>query len=296
MTTEPAAAPSAHGGLPRARGGPAQPADAIARVTGGRLAFGDRVVWTGLDLDVRPGEFLAILGANGSGKSSLLKVLLGQQDLSAGTVTVAGRPVGRGSRVIGLIPQRIAVDPIVPIVAADLVRLGVDGHRWGTGILRAKAGRRRALDMLAAVGAGHLAASPVAQLSGGEMQRVRVAEALAAGPRLLLADEPLAALDVAQSAHIVAVIDDYRRRSGAAVLFVTHDINTVLHLADRVLYFAGGGYRLGSPQQVLTSAALTGLYGAPVDVVHSGGRVVVAAASDPGAGLDLPHTGDEGRP
>ena len=137
-------------------------------------------------------------------------------------------------------PQRIAVDPVTPIRAIDLVRLGVDGQRWGPGLLASRGARRTALELLTRVDARHLADAPVAQLSGGELQRVRIAEALAGRPRLLLCDEPLAALDLAQARGVVALLDQQRREHGTAILFVTHDVNAVLDVADRVLYLADG--------------------------------------------------------
>lgn len=262
------------------------PAASFDRAT---LRLGDRTLWRELDFTIEPGELVAVLGANGAGKSSLLRVLLGQQQLTAGRVSMGGVPVRRGSREVGFIPQRIAVDPLIPLRARDLVRLGVDGHRYGMGFWRAKKTRARVDALLDGVGVGHLADAPVSQLSGGELQRVRIAEALAGRPGLLLCDEPLAALDVAQQRKVVGAIDRYRRSRTAAVLFITHDINSVLDIADRVLYLASGGYRLGTPDEVLTSQALTDLYGSPVDVFRTQGRVVVVSAADPGAGQHVEH-------
>jgi zinc/manganese transport system ATP-binding protein len=262
------------------------------RLRGAAMAYGERRLWTGLDLDVAPGEFIAVLGANGSGKSSLLRAILGQEELTAGTIVLGGGPAGRGGGDVGYVPQRIAVDPVTPIRAIDLVRLGVDGHRWGPGLRASRGARRTALELLTRVDARHLADAPVAQLSGGELQRVRIAEALAGRPRLLLCDEPLAALDLAQARGVVALLDQQRREHGTAILFVTHDVNAVLDVADRVLYLAGGRFRLGTPEEVLTSAGLSELYGAPVDVFRTGGRVIVVAATDPGADRHDPHSDD----
>lgn len=261
----------------------------VLRLTGATLAFEHRTLWADVDLELAPGEFVAVLGANGSGKSSLLRAVLGEIDLTAGDVELSGTGQTRRPCPIGYVPQQTAVDPVTPVTVADLVRFGVNGHRWGTGIAGARAARRRVHEMLAAVGAAHLAARPVQELSGGELQRVRVAQALAGEPALLLADEPLAALDLAQAQSVVRLIDDYRRAHGTAVLFITHDINAVLGVADRVLYLAGGRFKLGTPDEVLTSAVLTDLYGAPVDVFHAQGRIVVVAATDPGADHDDVH-------
>lgn len=261
----------------------------VLQLRGATLRHGDRTLWGGLDLAVMPGEFIAVLGGNGSGKSSLLEAILGQQPLTAGSVMVAGKPAGRGSRVIGYIPQRTAPESAVAMRVRDLVRLGVDGHRLGPGIVGSRRARGRVDEVLRQVDAAALANAPVSQLSGGEMQRVRVAEALAGRPALLLCDEPLAALDLGQSQRIVRLIDAQRRAHRTAVLFVTHDINSVLGVADRVLYLAGGAFRLGPPDDVLTSATLTGLYGAPIDVFRAQGRVMVMAATDPGADRHMPN-------
>lgn len=93
------------------------------------LTFGDRTLWDNLSLDIAPGEFVAVLGPNGAGKTSLLRVLLGMQKLTTGSVTVAGRPVNRGSRRIGYVPQQRNFDPTLPVRARDLVSFGVDGER-----------------------------------------------------------------------------------------------------------------------------------------------------------------------
>jgi zinc/manganese transport system ATP-binding protein len=256
----------------------------VLTIRGGSLAFGHRYLWHNLDLDVHRGEFIAVLGANGSGKTSLLRVVLGEQPLTAGTAQILGQPVRRGSESVGYVPQRVAVDAVGMVRARDLVRMGLDGHRWGLP-LGGRALRARIDSLLESVGATAFADAPVSLLSGGELQRVRIAEALASEPAVLLCDEPLAALDLAHQQSVVSVLEAHRRASGTAVLFVTHDVNAVLDCVDKVLYLAGGRFRLGTPAEVLTSEGLTDLYGAPVDVFHAQGRVIVVAASDPGAGL-----------
>jgi zinc/manganese transport system ATP-binding protein len=268
---------------------PGRTAAPILELCDAGLAYGNRFLWQHLDLAIQPGEFIAVLGANGSGKTSLLRAILGEQALSTGTIRVAGRPVRRGGRQVAYVPQRVSIDQVTPIRARDLVRLGLDGHRWGPGLLTAARARHRVDALLESVGARDFAEAPVSLLSGGELQRVRIAEALAGDPALLLCDEPLAALDLAQAQTVVSLLDGRRRERGTAILFVTHDINAVLDVADRVLYLAGGRFRLGAPAEVLTSAGLTTLYGAPVDVFHTQGRVIVVAASDPGAGVHGPH-------
>lgn len=263
---------------------PVAPAPAL-QIRNARLTFGARTLWRGLDVDVQPGEFVAVLGANGSGKTSLLKVILGELEPSEGSVRILGQPVRRGSDRVGYVPQRVSVDAVTMVRARDLVRMGLDGHRWGLPIRHRRRTRATIDALLESVGASSFAESPVSMLSGGELQRVRIAEAVASEPAVLLCDEPLAALDLAYQQSVVATLDAHRRASGTAVLFVTHDVNAVLGYVDRVLYLAGGRFRLGTPDEVLTSAGLTELYGAPVDVFHAHGRVVVVAAADPGAGV-----------
>ncbi|HEY2724548.1 MAG TPA: ABC transporter ATP-binding protein [Pseudonocardiaceae bacterium] len=247
------------------------------RLHGARLAYGHRVLWDELDLDVAPGEFLAVLGPNGSGKTSLLKVLLGLQPLSAGTVEIAGRQVRRGNRSVGYIPQQRAMDPTLTLRGRDLVRLGLDGHRWGFGLPSARR-RARVDEALDAVGALGYADAPVGLLSGGEQQRLRVAQALVGDPDVLLCDEPLASLDLAHQRAVSDLIDARRRATDTAVLFVTHEINSMLSAVDRVLYLVDGRFRIGTPDEVMNSATLSELYRTEVEVISVQGRVLVVGA------------------
>ncbi len=245
---------------------------------GASLHFGERTLWEGLDLDVAPGEFVAVLGPNGSGKTTLLRVLLGLQPLHSGDVVVDGRPPTRGSRAIGYIPQQKALPEDLTLRATDLVGLGLDGHRWGIG-LRGRAERReRVRAALESVGATRYAGAPVGRLSGGEQQRLRVAQALVGDPSVLLCDEPLLSLDLAHQRVVTSLIEQRRRSADTAVLFVTHEINPVLPLVDRVLYLVNGRFRIGHPDEVMTSESLSELYGTEVDVLRVRGRLVVVGA------------------
>jgi zinc/manganese transport system ATP-binding protein len=269
-----------------------QQGDTVAPVVslrGAALSYGPRVLWHDLDLDVRPGEFLAVLGPNGSGKTSLVRALLGQRQLSAGTLTILGQPPRKGSRHIGYVPQQAALSPQAVLRARDVVRFGIDGHRFGP---RPGGGavRRRVDEILQAVGASAYADVPVGLLSGGERQRVRIGQALASDPHLLLCDEPLLSLDLHHQGVVTGLVDARRQSHGTAVVFVTHEINPVLGLVDRVLYLARGGFRVGTPDEVLTSGSLSELYGTQVDVVRVRGRVMVVGAPDEVA--PPPHHGD----
>jgi zinc/manganese transport system ATP-binding protein len=247
----------------------------VLRLTDAALAYGSRTLWSGLNLDVAPGEFVAVLGANGSGKTSLIKAILGLQTLSAGRIEVVGRPVRRGSNDIGYVPQQRRADPLTPLRARDVVGLGLDGHRWGIG-LPSVARRRQIAAALDSVGAGAYANVPIGVLSGGEQQRVRIAQALVADPPLLLCDEPLLSLDLTSQRTVTALVDRRRRERDTAVVFVTHEINPVLPYVDRVLYLAGGQFRIGTVNEVLNSETLSELFDSPVEVVHVRGRILVA--------------------
>jgi zinc/manganese transport system ATP-binding protein len=246
------------------------------------LRYGQRRLWAGLNLQVGAGEFLAVLGSNGSGKTSLLRAILGLQRLDTGTVLIAGHSPQQGRDDIGYVPQQRQIDPLVPLRVRDVVGQGLDGHRWGIGW--PGPGRRRQVEaVLDAVGATRFADMPIGLLSGGEQQRVRIAQALVADPKLLLCDEPLLSLDMRSQRTVTALVDDRRRTSDTAVVFVTHEINPVLPYVDRVLYLAGGQFRVGTVEQVLNSATLSELYGMPIDVIRTGGRIVVAGLPDTGA-------------
>ena len=261
-------------------------------IRGAALRRGGRELWSGLDLTVEPGELIAVLGPSGSGKTTLLRAVLGLDRLSEGRITALGSDVRRaGNRRIGYVPQQRPLPRDTALRGRDLVRLGVDGHRFGFPFPRR--GERARVDALVdAVGGRDFADRPVGLLSGGEQQRLRIGQALADEPRLLLCDEPLTSLDLANQQAVVGLIDGHRRDTGAAVLLVTHDINPVLGKVDRILYLAGGRFTLGSPDDVLNSRVLSDLYGAPVFVLRAGDRLVVVGAPDAEASH---HHHDEGR-
>jgi zinc/manganese transport system ATP-binding protein len=252
---------------------------AVLEIRGGQLGFGDQHLWRGLDLEVQPGEFLAVLGSNGSGKTSLLRAILGQQRLDSGSIRLAGQPVRRGDRRIGYIPQQRLVPAGTPLRGRDLVTLGVNGHRFGIPVT--STAERSTVDAaIASVGASGYANRPMGSLSGGEQQRLRVAQALATDPALLLCDEPLSSLDLQHQRGVSELIDARRREHGTAVVFVTHDVNPVLGMVDRVLYLAEGRFMIGSPDEVLRSDVLSALYRTPVEVIRGGNRIFVAGIPD----------------
>jgi zinc/manganese transport system ATP-binding protein len=243
------------------------------------LRFGDRVLWDDLSFELERGELLAVLGPNGTGKTSLIRILLGLLVPTSGRVEVCGVPPGKGRSRIGYVPQQRIFDRELALRGRDLVRLGLDGHRWGVGRLTTEQ-RARVDHALEGVGAAAYADAPIGRLSGGEQQRLRVAQALVSAPALLLVDEPLLSLDLAYQGVITGLLDAHRESAGTPVVFVTHDINPVLSSVTRVLYFAPGGWAIGTPDEVITTETLSRLYGTPVDVLRVRGRVVVVGTPD----------------
>src|SRR5438552_5104269 len=252
------------------------------------LAYGRRRIWTDLTLDVAPGAFVAILGPNGAGKTSLLRAILGLVEPEAGRIDVMGAPPKRGDPGIGYVPQHQHFDAETPRRGRDLVRLGLDGHRWGVGLPNAGASAR-VTAAIAGVEASGYADAPIGRLSGGEQQRLRIAQALVSEPHLLLCDEPLASLDLRHQGGITELLQDWRKRTDGTILFVTHDVNPVLHLVDRVLFVVNGRWAAGTTDEVLTSGQLSALYGSHVDVVRVHGRILVVGETDAGYAAEEPH-------
>ena len=230
-----------------------------------------------VSLSIDQGEFIVILGPNGAGKTTLIKLLLGLVKPNTGSVRVLGQTPQRGLREIGYVPQRRSLDVELALRARDLVGFGLDGHRWGIGLPNRR--RKEKVDLaLKEVGALHLAEAPVGQLSGGEQQRLLIAQALISEPRLLLLDEPLANLDLAHQQEVVSLVNQVCRRRGVTVLLVSHDINPLLQFTERVIFMANNHTAIGTVAEVITSATLSRLYGSEVEVVHAQGRYFVVGA------------------
>ncbi len=245
-----------------------------------------RFIWRGVDLKVQSGEFVAILGPNGAGKSTLLKALLGILPLTEGSVHVFGEAVHRGNDEIGYLPQGRRFDPDLRIRAIDLIRLGLDGARWGVPLPAwlpaARAKHDRVTEMIRLVGAEDYADRPIGELSGGEEQRILIAQALVTGARMLALDEPLEGLDLNNQQAISSLIQRICQLQGVTVLLVAHDVNPILPFVDRVVYVAGGHLVSGKPRDVIKTEILTRLYGAPVEVLTtSDGRIVVVGQHEP---------------
>jgi zinc/manganese transport system ATP-binding protein len=265
--------------LPKPRGGPT-----VIRAEGLKVGYPRRPVWENATFEVERGEFVAVIGPNGAGKTTLFRLLLGLLRPQLGTLTVLGEPPLRGNRRIGYVPQRHSIDQETHIAAESLVRLGVSGTKWGPGFALG-AERAAAAEALEAVGALELAQKPLGAMSGGELQRVFLAEAIVGNPEMLLLDEPLSNLDLRRSRALVELIHGLVRTRQVTTLLVAHDINPLIECLDKVIYVANGRVATGTPDDVLTSERLSALYGVPVEVLRdSRGNIVIVGGEDPHGG------------
>jgi zinc/manganese transport system ATP-binding protein len=238
------------------------------------------------------------------GKSTLVKALLGVQPAEGG-IRVLGQPPGRAGERVGYLPQRRSFDPSLRMRGIDIVRLGWDGDRWGVPLPWRRGGgaaaRRRIEEVIRLVGAAGYAHRPIGQCSGGEQQRLLIAQALVRRPGLLLLDEPLDSLDLPNQAAVAALIGRVCREAGVTVVMVAHDVNPILSRLDRVVYLAEGGAVCGAPSEVITSETLSRLYATAVEVLHtSDGRLVVVGQPEaPSRHTDRHtdrHSGQKGGP
>jgi zinc/manganese transport system ATP-binding protein len=247
------------------------------------VRVGGRLLWSNITLHIPRGEFVAILGPNGVGKSTLVKAILGIQPLVEGTVEALGRPPGRANARIGYLPQRRSFDSSLRVRGIDLVWLGLTGTRWGVPLpFRERFSRRAAAEaasvakVIALVGATAYAHRPIGQVSGGEQQRLLIAQALVRQPELLILDEPLDSLDLPNQGTVATLLRRICEEHGVTVLLVAHDVNPILPYLDRVIYLAHGGAIAGSPDSVITSETLSRLYDTNIEVLRtSDGRLVV---------------------
>ncbi len=265
---------------------PILPQESVIQVRQATVVLGGRPIWHDVSLDVQPGEFLAILGPNGAGKSTLLKAILGLLPLAEGSIDILGHSARRGNSAIGYVPQRRHFDADIRVSGRYIVRMGLDGNAWGLPIpflnrQHAKEQAERIQEIIELVGAASYADRPIGELSGGEQQRLLIAQALVTQPRILALDEPLDSLDLRNQQGVANIIRQISRATGAAVLLVAHDVNPILSAIDRVVYVARGQIAIGTPEEVITTATLSRLYNTPIEVLHaSDGRIVVVGQGE----------------
>ena len=222
--------------------GPSE-ASPLVEARGVSLRFGRRTVLDTVDIAVRAGEIVTLVGLNGAGKSTLIRVILGIVEPDSGEVLQS-----TGLR-IGYVPQHMQRDPVLPITVERFMTLG------------APAPRRMLQGVLDEVGADPILGHPLAEISGGEMQRVLLARALLREPRLLVLDEPLAGVDVTSQNDLYRLIADIRDRRGCGVLLVSHDLHLVMAATDTVVCLNRHVCCTGRPQAVLRHPEFISLFG-----------------------------------
>jgi zinc/manganese transport system ATP-binding protein len=252
------------------------------------LRIGGRTVLRDVSFAVAPGEFIGVLGPNGSGKTTLMRAVLGLCPPVSGAVRVFGEAPRRGSPQIGYLPQTRTVIPDLRIRGLDFIGASLEGHRFGLP-RRSAADKRMIAAALAAVDARELAMRPLSEMSGGERQRLLLAQALIGDPRLLLLDEPLIMLDARHQEVAIDVVRKVCRERGVTVLFSAHELNQLLGAVDRVLYLGHGRAALGSIDDVVTAPVLSRLYGADIEVVKAAGRIFVMSRGQDVERVDHMH-------
>jgi zinc/manganese transport system ATP-binding protein len=242
------------------------------------LMLGGRIVLDRVNLDIAPREFVGVLGPNGSGKTTLMRAILGLVPPSRGAIRVLGQPATRGNPAVGYMPQARGGVAKMRLSGWDFVAAVVNGHRRGLAI-PGKAARAEVDRVLDLVGSRALARRPITEISGGERQRLLLAQALIGRPRLLLLDEPLISLDPHHQREVVELAQSLQSEVGIAVLFSAHELNPLLGALDRVLYLANGYAALGTVDEVITGPVLSELYGSEIDVVRLRDRIFIMSGS-----------------
>lgn len=227
------------------------------------VELGGVSVLKGLSLSVYEGDFLGIVGPNGGGKTTLLRVILGLERPSSGQVSVFGGAAGSAFGKIGYVPQRLFFDRTFPLSVRELVQMGrLAKRRWFRPYGRDD--RERVDEALATVGLDGLADRMVGALSGGELQRALIARALAGEPQLLLLDEPTASVDPSMRTSIYDLLD--RLHEELTIVMVTHDTGTIGRHVSRIACL-NCTLDLLEPGSSLSSTSLEELYGHPVDII-----------------------------
>ncbi|PWI56700.1 metal ABC transporter ATP-binding protein [Sulfoacidibacillus thermotolerans] len=251
-----------------------------------QVIYGQRTILKNINLSIRSGEFVGLIGPNGAGKTTLLRVILGLIKPTQGTASINGiRIQGAHRRLVGYVPQKIQLDPDIPLRARDLVALGLDGHRFGFPLPNREK-RHKVDEVLHAVDALRYAELPVGRLSGGEQQRLLIAQALLSNPRLLLLDEPLSNLDLRSAHEVIQLVADVARTRKIAVLLVAHDMNPLLHVMDKIIYLVNGQAAIGTLDEVVQKEVLSKIYGYEVEVLRIHNRILVVSEKEDECGME----------
>jgi len=238
------------------------------------LAIGDRRILVDNSFAIEPGEFIGVLGPNGAGKTTLMRAILGLLPPIVGDIRVFGRAPQRGNPAIGYLPQVRTLLPDLRVRGFDFIASSVRGEHWGVPSL-GRADHVMINKTLAAVGARELAKRPLSDMSGGERQRLMLAQALLGEPRLLLLDEPLISLDYRYQETVIELVRRFAHDHNITVLFSAHELNQLIGALDRVLYLGNGHAAVGAVAEVVTAPVLSRLYGADIDVVRADGHIFV---------------------
>ncbi len=247
-----------------------------------RVSLKGNLIWDNASFEVNKAEYVGILGPNGAGKTTLIKLLLGLINPDSGKLKIFGNNPKKGNPRIGYVPQRRPIDRDMNIAAVELVKLGLSGTKWGLqSFKKTDDDEKQALEVLAQVDATDLAHKPLGVLSGGELQRIFLAQALIGKPDLLLLDEPLANLDIRHEVNLVQLIDKVVKTQNVSVLLIAHDLNPLLPVLDKIIYVANGQISSGTPSEIISSESLSNLYGTPIEVLRdSKGRVAILGTEE----------------
>jgi zinc/manganese transport system ATP-binding protein len=238
------------------------------------IAIGGRDILVDTSFAIQQGEFIGLLGPNGAGKTTLMRAILGLLPPRAGSLRIFGQPPRCGDPQIGYLPQVRTVVPDLRVTGFDFIASSVHGERWGLPSLTAT-DRRAIQTTLEAVGAADFARRPLSDMSGGERQRLLLAQALIGDPKLLLLDEPLISLDYRYQEAVIDLVRRFARERNITVLFSAHELNQLIGVLDRVLYLGNGRAALGTVEDVATAPVLSQLYGTEIEVVRANGHIFV---------------------
>lgn len=228
--------------------------------------YGNTPALADISLDVRHGEYLGIIGPNGGGKSTLLKAMLGLVPVSSGAVQVYGAKPEKSGEPVGYIPQFSSVDRQFPITVLEVVLTGC--LKRGISLFRgfSEEDRNKAFLLLERVGISGLAGRQISKLSGGELQKMLIARALAVNPKLLLLDEPTASVDAASRDQIYNLLAELNK--DMTIILVTHDLLAISSKVSRLACLNGSLVYHGEPE--LSQSVVNTLYGCPVDLIAHG--------------------------